>query len=220
MKIIEFAGLPGCGKSTLCKCFIENFSKKNVYTYGDIIRFVSTKKRRIVYGSFVLFNPFRWNFLKLLKNLTNEYDNVSIQAIFILIALYDITGFLKIFKRNSVVILDEGFIQNITSIAHLNLMDDDKALNDLVSYIKSKRDILSVNCFANEETVISRIRNRNGRDRFNLIKDDEDLKKAFVIKQNNISLVSKHFKKGMNICMDGTSEEAMEQLIQQYKQYC
>ena len=215
MKIIEFAGLPGCGKSTLCGEFIKTFTKTRIYTYKDVVRFVSTKRRRIIYGIFVSLNPFRWKYLKLLRRLVKNYDNVSIQAVYILMALYDFTSLVRLFNRKNLFILDEGFIQNITSVAHLQPMSEDKALTNLISYIKSKKDIVVINCHASENVVISRIRNRGRADRFNSIKNDEELIRAFKIKQDNISVVAKYFNKRIDICLDGNVEELLSQLIDQ-----
>jgi len=213
MKIIEFAGLPGCGKSTLCKSFIAEKFPQKVYTYKDIIRFVSTKNRRKIYGIYARVNPFRWKLLKLLKAFSEKYDNISPQAVFILIALYDFTSVLQIFKKNSIVVLDEGFVQNITSIAHLQPINEDKELNDLVKYIQAKKNLFLVNCSADTDTVVERIRKRNGKDRFNSITDNKDLKNALSIKQDNITKVAKAFGTSVDVCLNTSTNDALKQLI-------
>ena len=213
MKIIEFAGLPGCGKSTLCKSFIAEKFPQKVYTYKDIIRFVSTKSRRKIYGIYVGINPFRWKFLKLLKAFAKKYDNVSVQAMYVLIALYDFTSLLKTFRKNSVVVLDEGFVQNITSIAHLQTITEDKELSELVGYIGAKKNIFLINCSADMDTVVERIRKRNGKDRFNSIADDKELKTALSIKQDNITTVAKILGTSVDVCLDTTTDDALKQLV-------
>lgn len=214
MKIIEFAGLPGCGKSTLCESFIKQISGKKIYTYRDIIKFVSTKKRQKIYGALVCLNPFLWKYRRLLKIFVKKYNNVSMQAVLILVALFDFTSIISLFKKDSIVILDEGFIQNITSVAHLQELIDDESLNNLLCYIMSKKNIVVVNCFADINTVIGRLRKRNRGDRFNSIKDEEKLKNALVKKQNNITLISKHFDKSVDVSIDNSTGEALEQLLQ------
>ena len=189
-------------------------SGKRIYTYKDIIRFVSTKNRRIIYGIFVALNPFRWKYLKLLKSFIKKYDNVSTQAIYVLLALYDFTSILQVFKRKSIVVLDEGFVQNITSIAHLQPIVENEDLTNFIEYVKIKKDIVVINCYVNQNTVIDRIRMRNGRDRFNSIEDDEQLKQAFSIKQANITSVNKYFNSGIDICVNGSTEDALDQLLQ------
>ena len=212
MRIIEFAGLPGCGKSTLCTKLIEQISGKKIYTYKDIVRFVSTKNRRRIYGTLVALNPLRWKFLRLLKRFVKKYKDVSMQAVFILIALYDITSLLRMNKQ-CIVILDEGFVQNLTSVAHLQQISGEKELEELVACIQAKNQMLIVNCFADEDIVIRRLRQRNGRDRFNSIKDEKQLRAALCTKQNNISFVAQLFTDKIDICMNGSTDSALEQIM-------
>ena len=201
MKIIEFFGLPGSGKSTLCKEIIQQMGEgRRIYTYQDITRAVSTRKRRIPYSILVHMNPFRWKYIYLLRRFCKQYESVSKQAIRVLIALYDISSLIRVFSKTGIVILDEGFVQNLTSIAHLHAVAANDRLKVLVEYIQHHLDIFVVECRVDEEAVISRLRARGRKDRFNTIQQHADLCNALRIKKDNLAIVAKQF--GRFECVD------------------
>lgn len=216
MKIIEFCGLPGSGKSTLCKTLIKRVNVGKVYAYKDFIKFVATDKRRKQYYTAVSLNPFRRKYLKLLKKFVSKYDDVSVQAVCVLIAFYDVISLIGVFDRKGVVILDEGFVQNITSIAHLSIIEDSEELTSLVEYITKKIDIVLVDCHVSYENVVNRLRGRNGKDRFNSIDDDEKLKEALAVKRHNIAVVAEKIPCKYELNLDGSTDEALQQLIEMF----
>ncbi len=218
MKVIEFAGLPGCGKSTLCNKMIESvdFNAK-VHTYSDIVRFVSTKKRRVIYSIFVFLNPFRWKFLYLLKKFCEQYDGYSKGAWFVLVALYDICRMLNFWGDKHIVILDEGFVQNITSIPHTKSLETNDVYLNLINFIKNKIDIKLIHCYAHQDVVIQRLRDRGRKDRFNSIEDDQKLKEVLNVKNDNILTIVDCFTDRADICLNDF-ENSQKELLYKLEQ--
>jgi len=210
MRIIEFCGLTGCGKSTACNEIISEYKKQyKVFTYRELLLILHMRK---IYLFFVRLNPKRRKYIKALKDYASDYKDVSKNAIDVLIALFDMSCLFGGIFRKGIAILDEGFVQTLTSIAHLQTIDNRDKLQGVVNAIKDKHDIYIINCEVEVDTAVERIRKRNGPDRFNQIKDDSELAEALRIKQSNIDIVRTSFGDNISICMDQDREKIVESI--------
>ena len=215
MKIVEYAGLTGSGKSTQCTLLISELKKLGykVWTYRDVNRIVARKGFRQLYRAIVTLNPLRWRYLKLLHDFTESYDNVSSQAKYCLISLFDISSLIALLFPNSVIVLDEGFVQTFTSIPHLHNVVVDQSLIGLIRIIDDKFDWCVINCASSIDTTVLRLRKRGTQDRFNLIKNDEDLKDALGIKRSNIEKVVDVLTNVINVSMDNSTDTVLNNYL-------
>ena len=165
-----------------------------------------------IYTFYLYLNPFRWEFNRLLKSYANEYQDVSKNALHVLMAMYDTINILNLFCKNCIVILDEGFVQTLTSVPHLQPIKDEVSVQKLVDKIFMKHDITVVNCNVDKRLCIERLRTRNSGDRFNAIVDDKKLYEALEIKQKNIDTVVKYCNRVITIDMNGNQETILEQI--------
>ncbi len=221
MKIIEFAGLPGCGKSTLCSGVIEKLRKNyKVYTYQEIVRMVSTPRRKRLYDILLHMSSSCRRFRRLLKAYAGEYNDVSSQAMYVLMALYGMPKVFQCIAPKSVVVLDEGFVQTLTSIPHLQPIRDNDTLSEITTYLNARHYIQVVCCTGDEMLTIRRLRTRNRGDRFTSIKDDETLCQALHRKQQNIDIVAKHFFILKKITMEDGTDTLNKNINDIYRSIC
>ena len=194
MKIIEFCGLPGCGKTTICERLIENFkvcsSNTNVYCRKDVYFF----KRRI-WDSYLISRctPMFFKFYKILNNFIKEYRKGNKRYIDRIYRLYVKLYKISIHYSDSIVILDEGIVQHITSLAHQQKIVNSVSFVRLVDFLFSNFEITVINCCIDMNETIRRIKKRNNEnDRFNL-SDVDEIKKILNIKNNNINIILEQF---------------------------
>ena len=202
--IIEYAGLTGCGKSTQCSLLINELYSKNikVWRYNQVNKIVARSGIRFVYKLFVYLNPKRWKYMVSLRRFIRDYNNVSIQAIYCLISMYDISKWIFFWNKSSIVVFDEGFVQTLTSIPHINEIFNIKPIEQITKIITESFDVIVINCEAELKTTIARLRKRGNSDRFNSITNDIELEKALKIKKNNINKVANCFEKKISVNMN------------------
>lgn len=156
--IIEFNGLPGTGKSTIAN-YIESILKGQGYVvYREY--FCNQHQR----NNKSLFFSMRWLLLiakicllslsiKPLKNRIN-----GIIAFVKYLRMYYV--FYKI-ETNAILITDEGIIQAITSIFHLDRIEDDSIVKKILNLVKDRGMLIfRVDCKSDVELSSSRIEQR------------------------------------------------------------
>lgn len=217
MKIIEFTGLPGCGKSTVCD-LLEEALKEQGYTVINLqkqmsgntilekskrkwISFISKHSRR---NKKILEEIKSWNLLE------TEEIKYWIQRILVLN-----TRIHKEAKKVDYVLLDEGFLQFITSLHHGKTMEDEmKVLNLLHTFCEEyTHNPMVFDLTLDVEKVCDRLlqRNREG-DRF--VAEGTNLKNALYLKRKNINFVLKSCEFNIfSIDENGKSKEEILYII-------
>jgi nucleoside-triphosphatase THEP1 len=165
--LIEFNGLPGCGKTTIVESMFKMFNDNNikalgikeVYFWGE-----NQEKTRVITMFKALFS------LKYIKvNLIGiqffscyKFKISRIKYLLRLIKLnYQIDRVLKN-KSCDLIILEEGILQYIASISHVDLENDKEILEKLLAMVlKRFEKLLIVNCNLDYESLIHRIKHRN-----------------------------------------------------------
>jgi thymidylate kinase len=171
--IIEFYGLPGSGKTSvslsLKKILMKN--KNDVESFEDI--FQKYRKKKLFAKLFF--------FLKLLIVRFKFVINIIVYSFYYGISL-DIAKRVKIAllheyliylycrkNQNAIIILEEGFIQNILSFAYSNSLIVNKRLYRLIEIIKKNyKNLYFIYCEIDTFSAIERISKRNNNNkRFN-----------------------------------------------------
>jgi|SRR5699024_8461497 len=205
MNIIEFNGLPGVGKSTLCNSLINELSNKSILIadLGDIVfRNQKTKLDNYFYIMKVIFSIKRINFNMAVFKFTLDYRLSKSNIVYALrlIKLYNKLKTSMEKDEFKYIILEEGIVQYITSIPHDKLIRKNENFYKLCDIIKKDfEDILQINCLLNVTELLKRIRNRNSlKNRFDTLPEDE-LKRVLKIKNENIKLVRNIFNNEISI---------------------
>lgn len=206
MNIIEFAGLPGCGKSTVSRQLEENLKKKgySVKTRKDIMQGVE-KGKRLLGNPLLWFNTGRLLLYSLKYKNTDKYD-------YCIRIVYMNSQLKKIIKGNAdeVFILEEGILQDLTAIAYNKPAEQNNysrlALN-ILNQIKNH--IFYVNCHLPLETDIERIQLRGRRDKkYGGDKDIKELKELLLMKRKNLDFF---ISKSGIMCLDVNMENEINE---------
>lgn len=190
MRIIELIGIPGCGKSTLVKELL-----KDLTTTGNIVvdrKSISAvidfmwKHRWSIPIIAICFYIFTGNFR--LKHALIKYMLAFPKNDFsVMYAMYVYIIYRFVSKNNNaevVMLLDEGIIQFLSSIAHDIPIEQSSQILQLSKQLK---DIIAntiyVQCGIPIEDAVQRIKLRDKRDRFSY---SSHLKDLLRIKQTNL----------------------------------
>ncbi|MBR5762844.1 MAG: AAA family ATPase [Lachnospiraceae bacterium] len=189
MNIVEFVGLPGSGKSTICKKYEYSLKKRqflatNVQVQALMLRGV---KRRLVYFAVHYYPKCRKVAAAAKKYVPNLKDKEVKAWIF---RMKQIVYLLDKYEKEGLeyAVMDEGFIQFITSLCHdeampAPMMDFAKAVMDIVY---TGRNCKFIYVETDKEEIIKRIRERNRPgDRF-LSDSDEVMMGRLELKENNL----------------------------------
>ncbi len=176
---IEICGIPGSGKSYVCSSLKNQFA-----VYND----PSKKKlvKKIIY-KLIEKNTFFLHFVdngSLIIDFIKDYPRCNKSYVRRLAMCFD-ESYLE-YQQD--YILDEGVIQNITSIAHDQLIIPNKVLTELVKRYAQKIDKF-VYFKSEPEFVLPRIKRRNRKnDRF-MVGSDDDILKLLSVKKKNLETV-------------------------------
>ena len=186
MVIIEFCGVPGCGKSTTVDKLKDILLKKStkVIDRKYLDREYLSNNVNINYYLSLLSIKQKRNIKNVMMCLEKYSDNYYYKkAALLLLALN------KNKSDNFVCVLDEGFIQYLSSIFFDEEIDKEIDVSDFFEYIKECFDWRIIHCECDVATAGNRImsRNRTG-DRY-LNNSPELQVKLLKMKQDNISFL-------------------------------
>jgi len=221
MKVVEFNGPPGCGKTTICNKLISEAKVKNfsVGCLQDVV-FRNQKSR---------FS----NYLFLVKSLLSIEDlkfNIAVlrflgdyrfsrSRLLYAMRLIKLNRKLKLVikdERFDLLILEEGFIQYISSIPHEEPILVNENLNRLCRLVyEYYGKHLHVNCSLSNDENISRLKRRNNmKNRFDKLPINV-LQQLLNNKRNNIMILREQFRRCrmIDICTEVDVSENVNSLL-------
>lgn len=214
MKVIEFIGLPGSGKSTLCDLLEEELKQEGyrvlnfhvVFSHEELIQKVKIK----INNGLAKQSRINKEFEKEVRAL-NLSDQIDIEEWIHIIKIMNYRIH-KEAKRYDFILMDEGPLQAITALFHGKDIDDKKDISNLISSLSSEylKNIEVIQLDLGMDTVCERLRNRN-RDEDDFVdKDDTVMKSLLRQKDRNIRLVSDASDFNVNhISGDGETSDCM-----------
>lgn len=217
MYIVEFCGLPGTGKSTLCKAVEKNLAGKGakVKNLQLIPLGYEWIERQINKVEMFFDRDCRWIASLFRKNFSDREDG----RYWILRIRQNILIAKKARKSGlEVATFDEGCIQFVTSVFHGVEMKERELefAREVFRIAYGGYDTIVFDCSLEIGENVRRIRNRNrAGDRF-LADTDEEIKKRLMIKRNNIekcvALVNKGNVQGIDmLSYDEASKKAISE---------
>lgn len=196
MKVIEFSGLPGSGKTTLINCILSNIDNNNIITRKEL--FNNFNKSSLLDKCIYSILCIDLDFFILLLYLAIIY-NSDFKFVKKLIGLY----LCMIYHQNTSikdVILDEGFLQFITSIIFDLKLKDNKKLDKFVRLLFRKFNIIEIRCDINIDIAIKRIKERKRNlDRYSYNYDNTELKNLLTTKEYNLNLLLKYARNKITV---------------------
>lgn len=188
--IIEFSGLAGAGKSTLCSALGDKFRNLNIdFIHDDELR-VKLDKKRFLNSLSVWSFPLFFNCI-LLHDLGNSTKGLRYS-----ISLYRLClryRWFEKYKPANVLLVDEGIAQVIVSIAgyECELKLKPKHVRAIKHIYRALPETFALNCIVEPEVALERIRRRNRNSgRLDLIADDEKLSVALKYNSSNLNCIN------------------------------
>ncbi len=175
---------------------------------------VSTKTRRMITRAISSIIPSCRKFSKLLECFCDEYEGVAENTKTAFKALFLQTRIMPMFYSNTPALLDEGFVQLLTSVPHDEQLKKSKAYIELVDFLKKYNDIYVVDCLCDTDICVQRLRKRNSGDRFNAVKDDIIIRQLLDTKRANLTAALEDFVCICNVRTDSDGQtEKLENAI-------
>lgn len=200
MKVIELYGLPGSGKSTLSEELSNRLKGENLrigYKSNIFAKYKNKKKINKIFTNFLLlFYDLRLNFyLILFATQYGLFNRERVKRIRLLMLLNYLLS--KESKRSyyDILILDEGFVQFITSIPHEQRISNNSRIIKLTEHISNKnKQSYLIKCEINIDESLKRISNRSTPSpRFDFL-PTKDLRRLLDIKKANLYFVGGNMK--------------------------
>lgn len=183
-KIIEFFGLPGAGKTTLCSDILNkrdfNYVRINVLMEQYHAESFIYKMTHIPVALWL-----RLSFFLILSKRLKRNDKDSILSFYYLILAY---SYCKKQNTYDYLIIDHGLIQQLGSFLHnYDYSISPNSLGCFLNIIKSDNSIIPIYCHLTEAIALKRIRIRkrdNGR--IDKVMDNTELANHFLYEEKSL----------------------------------
>ncbi|AMC92688.1 hypothetical protein AOC36_01380 [Erysipelothrix larvae] len=226
--LIEFNGLPGCGKTTIVN-ELENLMEKEGVHFLNLkdVYFYKEKHRisKIITVTFAAFSrKQRTQNIKIMKYLFlfDVSKERVLYALRLIKLLYQVRR-VKDKGCGEVMILEEGILQYTASISHVDTINNQNLLSSLIeSMIGYVDSIICVNCNLDYSDIVKRIRQRNDLQRRFDSMDDDQLIEGLVQNMKCFNIMRRSYQKiGESIDIDtiGSPIENSRKIQEKYKSY-
>lgn len=219
-KIIEFFGLPGCGKSTLENFLIEEESA-DTWLFCKMSD-LTTKYRKTSFLFKIKNFPYKTFFilfLLLCKLPLVSFNNLRIYGGFFRIVLA--YSYAKNTYSTSYVVIDHGIIQSIVSVLYghsqYNLKNCKKSLSWLADCFC---DVSYYFCSIDPSECLKRLRQRNRKNsgRLDSICDDVSLLHNLSIQKKQFEILASYLQNTTVLDMQRETVEIAKDLLYQIKE--
>lgn len=221
--IIEFTGLPGCGKSTLSGVLAEHYVNQgyNVLTESDIFskKHVVEKLYELV-CSFLNIRYFKLNILLIKVGIA---FSIRTRSLFPLLKTFKIIRYNELLFRSiqlknvEFIIMSEGYIQFIANLLDRVQYNENKTVRKIISQIKLlNKKLLVVDCNIDIESSITRVNRRKSTPNNVDLMNARELKEFMNCRNNNNKELKKSYHSLLNtttLDMHKTLEENLEELL-------
>lgn len=174
-RVVEFFGLPGCGKTTLTDYLIDNPNSAGTPIFGRINQ-LSEKYRRLSFINKIGVIPFKAWFYSSLFILS--VPKIPVKEWKLYRSFFYITMMYKVSEKTSIpsfILVDHGLFQAAQSVIYSHSESLSNRSWRLLMKIASSINIdYAVYCVVSKEESLQRIRirNRKGNGRLDMIEDD------------------------------------------------
>lgn len=218
--IVEFNGLPGTGKSTITKELAKLLLENNIECRYEYYRNYFQRFRVSALGSISCLR---------LRNIIHRYaDSVGVRRDknrdYIIMQLYRMyKDFLN--TKGMILLKDQGLIQSLLSISHLNTIDNNQIIRDIPLFLRNNNVyFLRVDCQSDLKVTKNRIINRPTQNaRLDNI-SEKKLLDALKTQNDNLNAILSSFdetnyddKMVIHINTENTPEENAEKILEQIK---
>ena len=218
MVVYELYGCPGSGKSTVTREAIKALRAGQVscLSYDDVYsRGQHGKLRKLLRFAMALADPAGFPLLKEVIRACRALGSQPKYGLYLLTLCRQLRQAEK--RGNGIVLLDEGVIQLITSLAHRRPIEGYQHLSALVENVKRcGAPVKAVRCELPLTMNMERFRARGEtkRTRFLNARDDAELASLLQLKWDNLQAVARYFPQVCALDMRVAMENNVEALCQ------
>lgn len=222
MPVIELAGLPGCGKSTLWKHLKAELQRKgrNVFTYSELMCREPLFVNRGIFFQLLKWHPGTVFCMKRIEKYCATVPGDGKREYFKkeFTELYYRIHVAAAKRGEDIILLDEGMIQNFTSLFFTDTIPRELPMEKTVRNIVSvKGSFCVVKCNISVEESMARLQKRaRENDRYRRLEKDA-LREALLVKEQNIDYVLSFVKpdQKMGVAMENTAENCAKMIIRE-----
>lgn len=208
--IVEFNGLPGCGKSAVCNELLNKLSKKNIQSSNNF-DFPTPLYQRFFHALYDGSIPFCYKMGKLIWSYKSNTWSFSYSLRF---AWYFYQSYIYFIKSSSskVMIIDQGLLQLILSFCFIDPITDLRIIEQVLRIIRESpfgESLLIVNCNLDINTSLERIIGRGKTDGSRLDRLQKESRNsvvdALIVQENNLQRLRSVFSKldlGKHVTID------------------
>lgn len=186
--VIEFNGLPGTGKTTVSHVLgqlLEASGIRCAYTY----ELQESKLKR--YFSYLYDGSIVVAYLvkKIIDDIKPERPERN-KMIFLVVKYYRMYLNYKKLCENEILIIDQGIVQALISIAYNDHITSSKGVENLFRYLKKKKiTFLCVNCNTDSLLSFERIKKRNQKGGRLDVLDGQELVQILDLQKENFEMI-------------------------------
>lgn len=214
----ELYGLPGAGKTTLCRPVI-NFLEDNGYKVADLDciyhRNCRNGNKIPVFLKLLLKVRLYPLYFKLLKvylscNSSDRSFSFFLKSVFLSYQILDANKK----GKYDIILCEEGFVQYISSFSYAEKLPNTESIKELCSYIHSLIEVHLIQCLLGVEDSFKRIEGRPVVSRrYSSTCPAEQLRKALDTKSINLSVISSYFSNKLSLDMFENLNNNRQRLI-------
>lgn len=206
-QIIEFEGIAGCGKSTLCDNLSTMLKEQKItYIYSqELAKYMHTHP-------FMYVKTFRLNnYTNVLKLMISTRSLRSFKWYVAILKLLSLYEYYNDYVDKDILLCDHSLIQSVVQVWGYKeqIKLNSKSRIALTRFFQHYTDITNVYCNIGPEIAMQRIRSRNRKyGRLDMIKDDNEL--LILLKNNayNLNEVLQAYKEAHHVLQCDMESEA------------
>lgn len=184
IKVIEFYGLPGCGKTTLMDLLLSS-PRLRIGSIKEVM--ASYDKKTFFYKISHLPVKKWWLLMRFLWSLPNKRRNG--RAYYIPLFYKSLAYSYSVFQSEyDLIVVDHGLVQQLGSILHVvGYQLSDKSLRQFAKFVNSLDETIEAYCHITSDLSLSRmrIRNRDGG-RIDSVMNDTQAALQYLEKEQNL----------------------------------
>lgn len=202
----ELYGLPGAGKTTLCRPVISLLKGKG-YKVADLDDVYHRNCRNGSKYPVILNMMFKVKCYSLYYRMWKVFltcDTNDRNFSYFLKAAFLSFQIIDAMKNGDydIVLCEEGFIQYVSSFCYSTDLPESKHLSNLCAYMSSLLRFNSVHCCLDVDVSLKRINNRPVLSRrFSSSCSSDLMRKALISKSGNLRVISSYFTNALNLDM-------------------
>lgn len=184
--VIEFNGLPGCGKTTTARALRDTFAESH---YSSVFSYYKSSWFRKKIGQLFWYKNIRLLIRLLRLALSQKNFFASLPGV---LAICRYNQMYNMFAQNGedILIIDQGIVQGFLSMSHTNAIANIILLDKIARHLHFKDlSLIMVNCDISVKESLKRIKERQtngGRlDKMSFL----DLVKALRVQDNNLQII-------------------------------